>query len=65
MDETKKLEQQEQNTEAAPNEERNQELSSKELDKVAGGLSLNFTKIEWTYTQQKADGAADGNEGAK
>jgi type VI protein secretion system component Hcp len=64
MDETKKPEQQEQNTESAPSEERNEELSSKELDRVAGG-GLSFSQIKWTYTQQKADGAADGNEGAK
>ena len=47
--ETKKPEQQEQNAESAPNEERNEELSGKELDQVAGGgISLNFTKIEVT-----------------
>ena len=54
--ETKKPEQQEQNAESAPNEERNEELSGKELDQVAGGgISLNFTKIEVT----KADGTAE------
>jgi hypothetical protein len=70
MDETKKPEQQEQNTESAPNEERNQELSSKELDQVAGGgLSLTYGKVEWVYTQQEKDGTAaaapDGNKAAK
>ena len=66
MDEIKKPEQQEQ--ESAPNEERHQELSSKELDQVAGGgISFTFSQIEWTYTQQKQDGtvAPDGNKAAK
>jgi hypothetical protein len=33
------------------------ELTPSELDHVSGGLTLNFTKIEWTYTQQKPDGS--------
>jgi type VI protein secretion system component Hcp len=66
MDETKKPEQQEQNKESAPNEE----LSSKELDQVAGGgLSLTYGEVEWVYTQQKADGtvapAPEGSTAAK
>ena len=64
MAETKKPEQQEQ--ESAPNEE----LTSEELDQVAGGeISFTFSQIEWTYTQQKQDGTAaaapDGNKAAK
>jgi type VI protein secretion system component Hcp len=64
MAETKKPEQQEH--ESAPNEE----LSSEELDQVAGGeISFTFSQIEWTYTQQKQDGTAaagpDGNKAAK
>jgi hypothetical protein len=57
MDETKKPEHREQNTELATGEERNQELSSKELDRVAGGgVSMNFSQIQVTYTEQKKDG---------
>ena len=64
MGETKKPEQKEQ--ESAPN----QELSSEELDQVAGGeISFTFSQIEWTYTQQKQDGTAaaatDGSNAAK
>jgi type VI protein secretion system component Hcp len=33
------------------------ELTPSELDLVSGGLTLNFTKIAWTYTQQKPDGS--------
>ena len=29
------------------------ELSPSELDLVSGGVSLNYSTIEWTYTQQK------------
>jgi type VI protein secretion system component Hcp len=66
MDETKKPEQQEQNTESATGEERNQELSSKELDDVAGGtVALTYGAIQWTYTKQKPDGTAGGNVAAK
>jgi hypothetical protein len=40
-----------------------QELSPKELEGVSGGsLSLNFTKIEVTYTQQ--DGHTDAKPSA-
>jgi hypothetical protein len=57
MDETKRPEQQEQNTESATGEERNEELSSKELDQVAGGgVSMNFSQIQVTYKEQKKDG---------
>jgi type VI protein secretion system component Hcp len=33
-------------------------LPEKELDKVVGGVSLNFSKIELSYTPQNADGTA-------
>jgi hypothetical protein len=32
------------------------ELTPSELDLVSGGVTLNFTKIELTYTQQKPEG---------
>jgi hypothetical protein len=32
------------------------ELRPSELDLVSGGLSFNFSTIEWTYTKQKPDG---------
>jgi hypothetical protein len=33
-------------------------LPEKELDKVVGGVSLNFSKIELSYSPQNADGTA-------
>jgi type VI protein secretion system component Hcp len=43
-----------------PEETADVPLAEEELDKVVGGeaVSLNFTKIEWTYTPQKPDGSA-------
>lgn len=35
------------------------ELSGKDLEKVEGGVSLNYGQIEWTYTQQKRDGGTE------
>jgi hypothetical protein len=32
------------------------ELTPSELDLVSGGLSFNYSTIEWTYTKQKPDG---------
>ena len=40
------------------------ELTPSELDLVSGGLSLNFTKIEWTYTQQKPAVSTGGDASA-
>lgn len=37
------------------------ELSGKDLEKVEGGVSLNYGAIKWTYTQQNPD----GTEGTK
>jgi hypothetical protein len=33
------------------------ELTPNELELVSGGMSLSFSKIEWTYVQQKPDGS--------
>jgi len=33
------------------------ELTPSELDLVSGGLTLNYSTIKWTYTQQKPDGS--------
>jgi hypothetical protein len=32
------------------------ELTQSELDFVSGGLSFDYSTVEWTYTKQKADG---------
>ncbi len=33
-------------------------LTPNELELVSGGLSFNYSSIEWTYTQQRPDGSA-------
>jgi hypothetical protein len=33
------------------------ELSPNELELVSGGLSLNYSTMEWTCVQQKPDGS--------
>jgi hypothetical protein len=34
------------------------ELSDRELDCVSGGISFNYSSIEWKYVQQKPEGSA-------
>jgi hypothetical protein len=36
------------------------ELSERELDRVSGGISFNYSHIEWSYVQQKPEGSAPG-----
>jgi hypothetical protein len=36
--------------------EKTVELTPSELDLVSGGVSFNYSTIEWTYTKQKPDG---------
>jgi hypothetical protein len=36
--------------------EKTVELPPSELDLVSGGVSFNYSTIEWTYTKQKPDG---------
>jgi type VI protein secretion system component Hcp len=33
------------------------ELVSNELELVSGGLSFNYSTMEWTYVQQKSEGS--------
>jgi type VI protein secretion system component Hcp len=35
------------------------ELTPSELDLVSGGLSFDYSTIEWTYTKQKPDGTTN------
>ncbi len=42
------------------------ELTNGELENVTGGtISLNFSKIEIVYTQQKSDGSIGENQSSK